>query len=118
MEKTKKMTKAQMFAQIKANYPLTADEVKFIDHELELLSKKNSAEKKPTAQQTANEAIKVAIVEGMERNRVYTVTEVIKSVPACADMTNQRVSALLRQLVEAGKVKRTEDKRKAYFQVV
>ena len=118
MEKTKKMTKAQMFAQIKANYPLTADEVKFIDHELELLSKKNSAEKKPTAQQTANEAIKVAIVEGMERNRVYTVTEVIKSVPACADMTNQRVSALLRQLVEAGLVKRTEDKRKAYFQLV
>jgi predicted transcriptional regulator len=82
------------------------------------LSKKNSAEKKPTAQQTANEAIKVAIVEGMERNRVYTVTEVIKSVPACAEMTNQRVSALLRQLVEAGLVKRTEDKRKAYFQVV
>jgi DNA-binding MarR family transcriptional regulator len=118
MEKTKKMTKAQMFAQIKANYPLTEDEVKFIDHELELLSKKNSAEKKPTAQQTANEAIKVAIVEGMERNRVYTVTEVIKSIPECADMTNQRVSALLRQLVEAGLVKRTEDKRKAYFQLV
>ena len=118
MEKTKKMTKAQMFAQIKANYPLTADEVKFIDHELELLSKKNSAEKKPTAQQTANEGIKTAIVEGMERNRLYTVTEIIKSIPACADMTNQRVSALLRQLVEAGLVKRTEDKRKAYFQVV
>ena len=118
MEKTKKMTKAQMFAQIKANYPLTADEVKFIDHELELLNKKNSAEKKPTAQQTANEGIKTAIVEGMEPNRLYTVTEIIKSVPACADMTNQRVSALLRQLVEDGKVKRTEDKRKAYFSLV
>ena len=118
MEKTKKMTKAQMFAQIKANYPLTADEVKFIDHELELLNKKNSTEKKPTAQQTANEGIKTAIVEGMEPNRLYTVTEIIKSVPACADMTNQRVSALLRQLVEGGKVKRTEDKRKAYFSLV
>ena len=118
MEKTKKMTKAQMFAQIKANYPLTADEVEFIDHELALLAKKNSAEKKPTAQQTANEGIKTAIVEGMEPNRLYTVTEIIKSVPACADMTNQRVSALLRQLVEGGKVKRTEDKRKAYFSLV
>ena len=118
MEKTKKMTKAQMFAQIKANYPLTTAEVEFIDHELELLNKKNSAEKKPTAQQTANEGIKTAIVEGMEPNRLYTVTEVIKSIPECADMTNQRVSALLRQLAEAGKVKRTEDKRKAYFQVV
>ena len=115
---TKKVTKAQMFAQIKANYPLTADEVKFIDHELELLNEKNSAEKKPTAQQTANEGIKTAIVEGMEPNRLYTVTEIIKSVPACADMTNQRVSALLRQLVEGGKVKRTEDKRKAYFSLV
>lgn len=118
MEKTKKMTKVDYFKQIKANYALTEDEVKFIDHEIELLTKKNSAEKKPTAQQTANEGIKTAIVEGMEPNRLYTVTEIIKSIPACADMTNQRVSALLRQLVECGKVKRTEDKRKAYFSKV
>jgi hypothetical protein len=118
MEKTKKMTKVDYFKQIKANYALTADEVKFIDHEIELLTKKNSAEKKPTAQQTANEGIKTAIVEGMEPNRLYTVTEIIKSIPECADMTNQRVSALLRQLVECGKVKRTEDKRKAYFSKV
>ena len=118
MEKTKKMTKVDYFKQIKANYALTEDEVKFIDHEIELLTKKNSAEKKPTAQQTANEGIKTAIVEGMEPNRLYTVTEIIKSIPACADMTNQRVSALLRQLVEGGKVKRTEDKRKAYFSKV
>jgi hypothetical protein len=118
MEKTKKMTKVDYFKQIKANYALTADEVKFIDHEIELLTKKNSAEKKPTAQQTANEGIKTAIVEGMEPNRLYTVTEIIKSIPECADMTNQRVSALLRQMVECGKVKRTEDKRKAYFSKV
>ena len=118
MEKTKKMTKVDYFKQIKANYALTEDEVKFIDHEIELLNKKNSAEKKPTAQQTANAGIMSAIVEGMEPNRLYTVTEIIKSIPACADLTNQRVSALLRQLVEGGKVKRTEDKRKAYFQVV
>ena len=118
MEKTKKMTKVDYFKQIKAKYALTEDEVKFVDHEIELLIKKNSAEKKPTAQQTANEGIKTAIVEGMEPNRLYTVTEIIKSIPECADMTNQRVSALLRQLVEGGKVKRTEDKRKAYFSKV
>ena len=115
MEKTKKMTKAQMFKQIMDTYPLTEAEKEFVKHELELLAKKNSAEKKPTAQQTANEAIKTAIVEGMELNRLYTVTEIIKEIPACAEMTNQRVSALLRQLVEGGAVKRTEDKRKAYF---
>jgi hypothetical protein len=87
----------------------------FVAHELELLSKKNSADKKPTAQQTANEAVKTAIVEGMEVNRLYTITELIKEIPECAEMTNQRVSALVRQLVDAGLVKRTEDKRKAYF---
>ena len=115
MANQKKSTKAQMFAQLKANYPLTEDEVKFIDHELELLSKKNSAEKKPTAQQTANEGIKQSIVDGMENGKAYTITDIIKSVPACADLTNQRVSALMRQLVENGAIVRTEDKRKAYF---
>ena len=115
-----KLTKAQKFAMLRA-IPAVADNamlVEFIDHEVELLTKKNSAEKKPTAQQVANAGIATAIIEGMEPNRLYTVTEIIKSVPACADLTNQRVSALLRQLVEGGKVKRTEDKRKAYFSLV
>ena len=115
-----KLTKAQKFAMLRA-IPAVADNamlVEFIDHEVELLTKKNSAEKKPTAQQVANAGIATAIIEGMEPNRLYTVTEVIKSIPACADLTNQRVSALLRQLVEGGKVKRTEDKRKAYFSLV
>ena len=115
-----KLTKAQKFAMLRA-IPAVAGNpmlVEFIDHEVELLSKKNSAEKKPTAQQVANAGIATAITEGMEPNRLYTVTEVIKEIPQCAELTNQRVSALLRQLVEAGKVKRTEDKRKAYFSLV
>ena len=113
----KKITKRDRFnallnmAEVKAN----PDMVAFIEHELELLAKKNSADKKPTAQQTANEAIKSAIVEAMEPNRLYTVTELQKSVEACAELSNQRVSALLRQLKDEGAVVRTEDKRKAYF---
>ena len=123
MEKTTKMTKATAWGIVKgivenSNHPQTAELVAKIDNELALLAKKNSAEKKPTAQQTANVGIMSDIVEGMEPNRLYTVTEIIKSIPACADLTNQRVSALLRQLVEGGKVKRTEDKRKAFFSLV
>ena len=114
MTKTK-MTKRDYFTAIMEKYPLTAEEKAFVEHELELLAKKNSADKKPTAQQTANEAIKSAIVEAMEPNRLYTVTELQKSVEACADLSNQRVSALLRQLKDEGAVIRTEDKRKAYF---
>ena len=87
----------------------------FLAHELELLAKKNSADKHPTAQQTANEGIKTAILAGMEADKPYTITDLLKTIPACADLTNQRVSALVRQMVDAGLVIRTEDKRKAYF---
>ena len=115
---TKKPTKAQMFKQILDTYALTPAEQDFIKHEMELLAKKNSADKKPTAQQVANDGIKSAIVDGMENGKAYTITDIIKSVPACAELTNQRVSALMRQLVESGAVVRTEDKRKAYFSKV
>ena len=117
MANTKKMTKRDHFntlldlAEVKANPKL----VEFINHELELLDKKNAADKKPTAQQTANEAIKVAILDNMAEGAKYTITDLIKSVPECADLTNQRVSALVRQLVDEKMVVRTEDKRKAYF---
>ena len=127
--KTVKMTKNDRYTALSAyltEHPdavfqspkgtITAKEMgEFIAHEMELLSKKNSAEKKPTAQQTANEGIKTAIVEGMEQNRLYTITELIKEIPECADLTNQKMSALVRQLVDSGAVVRTEDKRKAYF---
>ena len=119
MEKntTPRITKAQKFAmiaelpEVKSN-PMLSE---FIAHEIGLLSKKNSGEKKLTDQQVANEAIKTAIVEAMVPGTTYTITDIIKSVPACADLTNQRVSALMRQLIEAKVVVRTEDKRKAYF---
>ena len=117
MANVKKLTKKDKFnvlltfAEVKAN----AELVEFINHEIELLDKKNSAEKKPTAQQTANDSIKVAILDNMEEGKKYTITDLIKTVPECADLTNQRVSALVRQLVDDKVVVRTEDKRKAYF---
>lgn len=120
MTKTKKPTKRENFsvllnfAEVKANPAL----VEFINHEIELLDRKNSTEKKPTAQQTANDAIKVAILDNMVKGTKYTITDIIKTVPECADLTNQRVSALIRQLKDEGKVIRTEDKRKAYFELV
>ena len=79
------------------------------------ISKKNSANRKPTATQTANEGYKTAILNGMESGKAYTITELIKAVPEIAELTNQRVSAIVRQMVEVGSVIRTEEKRKAYF---
>ena len=118
MANEKKMTKRDYFNAILSKYPLTDAEKSFVEHELELLSKKNSAEKKPTAQQTANESVKNAIVEQMEENRLYTVSEIIKEIPECAELSNQKVSALMRQLKDECRVIKTEDKRKSYFSVV
>ena len=114
---TKKITKRERFESLLSIPAVQADAglVDFINHELELLAKKNSAEKKPTAQQTANDGIKQAILDAMEANHLYTVTELQKSVPKCAELSNQRVSALLRQLKDDKLIIRTEDKRKAYF---
>ena len=92
--------------------------VDFINHELELLDKKNANKStKPSAVQVANNGIKEEILDCLadEPNKAFTISEMQKLFPCCAELSNQRVSALVRQLVADGKVVRTEDKRKAYF---
>ena len=117
----KKMTKREKFemianiAEVKANPIL----VEFIDHELELLAKKNASEKKQTPQQKANEAVKDVILDAlMENGGLMTVTDIQKAHADLSELSNQRISALLRQRVVDGKVERVEDKRKAYFKAV
>ena len=79
------------------------------------IEKKNTAERKPTATQTANEGFKVAILNGLESGKAYTITDIIKSVDEVSALSNQRVSAIVRQLVESGSLVREEVKRKAYL---
>lgn len=79
------------------------------------IDKKNSAERKPTATQTENVGLKSAILGGMESGKAYTIGDLMKAIPELADLTNQRVSALVRQLKDDGLVVREEIKRKAYF---
>ena len=117
MANTKKMTKADYFKQIMANYNLTDEEKAFVEHELELLAKKNSAEKKPTAQQVVNKGVADAIYDGMVEGTLYSITDLIKTIPECADLTNQRVSAIVRGMIGT-KVERIEEKRKAYFRKI
>lgn len=115
--KAPKMTKRDYFNNIKNKYPLTEDEVKFIDHEIELLDKKNSADKKPSKEQVANATASASLLDWMEINKVYTIGDLIKSCPACEGLSNPKVTALLRPLltVNGGTVERTEEKRKVYF---
>ena len=111
----RKPTKRQMFEGLLKMPGLTDAQIEFINHEIDLLNKKNAGEKKPTATQVQNEALKFAIAEGMEQNRLYSCTEVIKEIPACAGLNPQKVSPLLNQMVEAGVLTKTIEKRRSYF---
>ena len=115
----KKLTKRDRFEALLKMTEVQAnpDMVEFINHEIELLAKKNAGDKKPTAKQMENDAVKQVILGAMTENagKLFTVTDLIKSVPELGDYSNQRVSALLRQMIEAGAVVKTVDKRKSYF---
>lgn len=87
----------------------------YCEKALERLEKKSAGAKKPTATQLANIALKEDIVGTMEKNRLYTITELIKEIPCCADLTNQKVSALMKQLIDVGAVVKTVDKGKSLF---
>lgn len=105
---------------------LAIDEVKANDELAEKLTalkesvskKSTSKSNKPNAKQKANEEIKEKIMEILfaEPTRLFTISEICKSYTD-EELSNQKVSSLVRQLVAEDKVKRTEDKRKAYFSI-
>ena len=109
-----KITKKEMFTMIKAQVKDNAEMVAFIDHEIELLDKK-SFNKKATKTQEANIGIKSIILAVLEGAKPMTVTEMQGASAELGELSNQKVSALVRQLVEAGKVVKTIDKKVSRF---
>lgn len=115
MAEIKKMTKKDYFNELKVLVADRQDLVDFIDHEIELLSKKSS-KSTPTKTQVENEAIKEKIVATLvELDRYATITDIQNANTELADLSNQKVSALLKQLVDTNVVEKMLDKKKAYF---
>ena len=88
---------------------------------VEQLDKKASAPKKPTAKQVAALGEAEEVYEALKGvGKAVTVSELMEAVPALVEKykSNQKVSALLRKLIEAGKVVKSDEKRKSYFQAV
>jgi tetrahydromethanopterin S-methyltransferase subunit A len=80
----------------------------FIDHELELLDKKASA-KGQTKTQKENVGIKGIIVNALANcEEPITITELIANCEELNGYTNQKISALVKQLVDDGSVVRGE----------
>ena len=109
-----KMTNVKALAYVLENCELTTEVKEKLEKMKIQFEKKNSAEKKPTATQIANEGIKNIILETLDEKSM-TITEMQKSNSELAELSNQKISALLKQMTENGSVKREEIKRKAYF---
>jgi len=78
------------------------------------LEKRASGERKPTATQKANVAVKESIAEFLGTVEFATATEIGK---ACGEISNQKASALLKQMVDEGTVEKFSEKRKTYFKI-
>jgi len=88
----------------------------FIDHEVELLSKKHSATKL-TANQVENIRLKAVLVDevlgtGIEQGMSAS------DIASAADVGVQKATALLKMLISDGMVLRSENKGKATFSLL
>ena len=118
---TTKMTKRDYFNAILAVLATVEDTdvsglTAFVNHEIELLENKRSSTK-PTKTQTENLAVKETIVSVLkEIGKPVTITEMQKFSAELAEFSCQKLSALLKQLVENDKtITKVTEKKKTYF---
>ena len=120
MDKAKKVTKKEMFGRLievvkGANVEDANAMVEFLNHEIELVSKKRSTQ---TKTQKANEGLVEVVYNAIaEAGKAVTVTELFEIVKNDEIKSAQKTSALVKKLVDAGRVARTEEKNKAYFTI-
>ena len=88
--------------------------VAYLENELALLDKK-AQNKKATKTQEQNVGIKATILEVLATIGSGTVTDIQNGNEELSALSNQKVSALVRQLVESGEVVKTTDKKKSIF---
>lgn len=108
-----KMTKRDYFNKVLTIVAGDEELENFINHEIELLDKK-SANKRVTKTQEENVGYK-AEIKSVLTFEGATVTEIQSKSEMLGSLSNQRVSALLRQMIESGEVVKTIDKKKSYF---
>ena len=121
----KKVTKKDYFAGLKAiverSDAANKDElVAFIDREVELLTKRNSARVgKPTKKQLENEQhIETVYNTLVNLGVASTIADIQEADEDLAEFSGQKVSALLKKLVDAERVVKTYEKKKAYYLAV
>ncbi len=95
----------------------------FIDGRMEQLAKKNATDRKPTKNQIANTALGKRILDVMELDNLYTISQILKRLDD-ETLNQSKISAVVRgMLIETkdgtknpnGTIERTMEKGVAYF---
>lgn len=118
------MTNKLAIEYVMNNYDVPADVLEKLEKMHDSLARKSSTasgNRKPNAKQLENAVYKenILVYMGNEPNRLFTASEVQNNCPNLPEkVTNQKVSALLNQLVNAGNLAKTKEKGKTFFQFV
>ena len=114
---TNKKTKRDLFLEVREVVAGNEELVAFVDHELELLDKKAST--KSTKVNEEQVTLMEKIVNALnEIGRSVTISELQKENAEMAEYSNQKLSAMLKKLVDNKQVTKIVDKKKSYFTTV
>ncbi len=121
----KRLTKKDYFEMIKGVCADRTDIVDFCNHEIELLSRKNS-KGGATKTQKENEIVANMLVEELAKvGKAITITDLMNTSDTIKNytlengnnLTNQKISAIFKQLVESNRIVKVVDKKKSYFSI-
>ena len=109
-----KMTYVSAIADVLNGVSLTDEHVEKLTALKASLEKRASGTRKPTANQKANVGVKSAIAEFLSSGDACSATAIGDAV----GISNQKASALLRQMIDEGTVEKFSEKRKTFFKAV
>lgn len=125
MAEIKKLTKKDYFGMIREIVIDNPELVAFVDHEIELLTRKNSGNSQSKTQKENEVVAKMLVEELTKIAKPVTITDLMTSSDVVKSyvlengnhLTNQKISAIFKQLTESNQIVKVTDKKKSYFSV-
>lgn len=124
MTMANKKVKRDYFMEIREIVKDNAELVEFVDHELELLARKNTGNAQ-TKVQKENVAVAKMLLEELAKAGTTTITDLMNTSEVIKNytlengnkLTNQKISAIFTQLLKEGKITRAVEKKRSYFSI-
>ena len=117
MEKSKKKTKRVAYGELLKLVEGNEELTNFINHEIELLNNKKSKSGQ-TKTQKDNEGYRNLILQVLkDSDKPLTITQIQEANEVLAGHSNQKMSALLKPLVDNEIIVKTKDKKQTLFSI-